>query len=134
MMSISSGVLFSSSDSLHIRFLESSSVTQYIGFPSLRLHSNPEPKTVTKEVVKYIEKPVYIEKIKEVKVMDYTSLGFIAAVMIICIITVKVIIPRLTLKNVMRGFFRLIFWPIKKAWEAAKKDAAEVMEEESKRE
>ena len=58
--------------------------------------------------------------------MDYTSLGFIFAVMVICIVTVKLVIPRLTLKNVMLGFCKLVFWPVKKAWAAVDKDWEEV--------
>ena len=53
----------------------------------------------------------------EVKNMDYIIVGFILAVMIICIVTVKFVLPHVTLKNIMKGVVRLVIWPFKKAYQ-----------------
>ena len=61
--------------------------------------------------------------------MSLTSIGGIVVVMIICIITVKFIIPRLSFRYLIRKFWKWIYKPaqeatqeVKAEWDEAKKE------------
>ena len=51
---------------------------------------------------------------KEVLNMQYMTIGGTLFVVIVCIITVKWIIPRLTISNIVKGFVRLLYWPFRR--------------------
>ena len=46
--------------------------------------------------------------------MQYMTIGGTLFVVIVCIITVKWIIPRLTISNIVKGFVRLLYWPFRR--------------------
>lgn len=82
------------------------------------------PQVVERIIEKTIIKEVYVpqkppEKEKE---MSLTSFSSILTIMIICIVTVKFIIPRLTTKYIIWKFVGLF-------WKPAKKKAADVKAE-----
>lgn len=63
--------------------------------------------------------------IRKEETMSLTSISGILLVMVICVITVKYVIPRLSFKYFFRKFFRLIYKPAQEAkaeWEEAKKE------------
>lgn len=99
-----------------------------------------EPRIITKEIIKEVPGPVTKETIiKEVhhyhereEGMSLTSIGGIVLVIVICLITVKFIAPRITLRNAVRWFWHLIWKPGRKAknevsseWDKVRKEDKE---------
>ena len=89
-------------------------------------------RIIEKEVIKVVEVPISgttVYQIKEVRVMDYTSLSYIGATLVVCFIYDKFIRPRLTVGNVVRIVFRVVIWPFKKVIAEVKKAEEEITKE-----
>jgi len=79
-----------------------------------------QPKVIERIIIKEVSVPQKPEKEKEP--MSITSFSSILTIVIVCIITVKFIIPRLSAKYLIWKFVGLV-------WKPAKKKAADIKDE-----
>jgi len=62
--------------------------------------------------------------------MELFTISSVLFIMAVCIVTVKLVIPRLTLHNVLSGFWKLICKPFKRNVEKVQTEWNEVKTEE----
>jgi hypothetical protein len=114
-------VLTVASDNTIVFSDATATVTSLASEPTLILGSTPFTEKDLKEILKHIREHMdysvtlhadYDHTHKEISLMwNYWN---ILIVMVICIVTVKLVIPKLNLKNFAKLFVKVIYWPVKR--------------------